>query len=95
MPTRGEPLLAHLVTLATLLHGAVPDTILPGSASAILTPAWSSRALLHDSLGLNAWPLAASTFILVTPLLWALSATLYNLVELPGIGMVRVLDDDL
>src|SRR4051794_7077197 len=31
------PFIAHL----TMLHSAIPDYILPGSASAILNPAWS------------------------------------------------------
>jgi peptidoglycan/LPS O-acetylase OafA/YrhL len=38
----GTPdLLAHLVAHLTLLHGLIPDSVLPNSALSLLVPAWS------------------------------------------------------
>ena len=53
-------LLPYLVAHATMLHGAVPDSLLPNSARAILVPAWSISV---------EWQ-----FYLVAPLLFALAA---------------------
>jgi peptidoglycan/LPS O-acetylase OafA/YrhL len=43
MPVRytRETLVQHLLAHATMLHGAVPEWVLPHSAGAILNPAWS------------------------------------------------------
>lgn len=36
MPVRGEPLVAHILVHATMLHSAIPEWLLPGSPGAIL-----------------------------------------------------------
>jgi peptidoglycan/LPS O-acetylase OafA/YrhL len=41
MPIQGEPLFAHILAHATMMHSAIPTPWLPGSAGAILNPAWS------------------------------------------------------
>ena len=76
-----KKLMPYLVTHATMLHGAIPEQLLPNSARAILVPAWS--------ISLE-WQ-----FYLLAPLLFAFAIRPNRKLALLVLGLIsaRVLHD--